>query len=669
MIRNGTTARACLYALILLWINTYIARDLFTATTAHMGSMHGFWTAIAARAGGSWFHATWWPFWEMGIPFEFTYSPLVPALAAAIAALRGVSPGVGYQSVTGLCYILGPLTLFFAAWRLTRAPGASFVAALVYSLTSITQVLTPDGDWAAKNLWDARRLFVVTVWDDTPHVAALVLLPLVVLFLARSIETRRMVYYAAAAACIGASALASAFGPVMIVMAAVSLLLVLRREIWFSNLLLVGAIGFWGWALAAPFLSPTFMAAIREANAVYEGGWTIGSFTALAFTGLGWAIMWHWLPRWTKDWRMQFFAVFAWVAISIPLGEAVMHSHFLPQPNRYKFEAELALCLPIAFAATRWWQRIPTTVRRATAILLLSLGAQQVAEFRKTEKKFTFPVDVTATVEYQVANWAQQHFPQLRFFMSGSIAHWTNTFTDVQQFTGESFTLAINQVQQRADSAIALGGDLEREVRITLAWLKAYGVGVIAISGKNSREYWHGFGHPQKFDGRLPVLWQDGGVTLYRVPLREFTLAHIVPESAIVRTVPKEPDDTREVERFAAALDDPALPGTSFDWVGRNRIRIRTTVAPGQALSVQETYHAGWHASVGGRKQEIFKDGLGLMWLRPSCSGSCEVVLDYDGGWELRLCRWISWLAMAALFLLPVMEKRRPKEHDGDEAV
>jgi hypothetical protein len=647
--------------LILLWINIYIARDLFSANTAHMGSMHGFWTAIAARAGSSWFHATWWPFWEMGIPFEFTYSPLVPGLAAAIAALRGVSPGVAFQSVTGLCYILGPLTLFFAAWRLTREPGLSFIAALLYSLTSITQLLLPDGDWAAKNFWDARRLFVMTVWDDTPHVAALVLLPLVVLFLARSIETRRAVYYVAAAACIGASALASAFGPVMVVMAAVCMLFVLRRETWLSNLLLIAAIGFWGWALAAPFLAPSFMGAIREANAAQEGGWSIGSITALAFTGLGWTILAHWLPRWTKDWRLQFFTVFAWVAISIPLGQALMHNHFLPQPNRYKFEAELALCLLITFAARSWWDRVPTGVRRAAAVLLLSLGAQQVVEFRKAEKKFTFPRGVTDTVEYRVANWAQEHFPKLRFFMPGSIAQWTNAFTDVQQFTGESFTLAINQVQQRADTAIAFGtSDVEREVRITLAWLKAYGVGVIAISGKDSKEYWHGFTHPEKFEGRLPVLFQDSGVTLYRVPLREFTLAHVVPESAIVRAVPTEPDDTREVERFAAALDDPALPGTSFDWEGRNRIRIRTTVAPGQALSVQETYHPGWHASVGGKKQEILKDGLGLMWMRPACSGSCEVVLDYDGGWELRLCRWMSWLAMGALVIVPLVKRGGP---------
>jgi prepilin-type N-terminal cleavage/methylation domain-containing protein len=55
---------------------------------------------------------------------------------------------------------------------------------------------------------------------------------------------------------------------------------------------------------------------------------------------------------------------------------------------------------------------------------------------------------------------------------------------------------------------------------------------VIAISGKDSKEYWHGFTHPGKFEGVLPALWGDGGVTIYRVPLREFTLAHTVPEAA-----------------------------------------------------------------------------------------------------------------------------------------
>ena len=150
----------------------------------------------------------------------------------------------------------------------------------------------------------------------------------------------------------------------------------------------------------------------------------------------------------------------------------------------------------------------------------------------------------------------------------------------------------------------------------------------------------------------LRVIWSEGGVTFYRVPLREFTLAHIVPESALVVHAPKEPDDVHEVEKYVAALDDPSLPGTSFQWEGRNRIRIRTTAASGEAVSVQVTHHPGWRATAGGQSRELHKDGLGLMWLRPGVAGPCEIVLDYDGGWELRLCRWLSWAAMAGLVVV-----------------
>jgi len=662
-VARGEALRAGFYALILFWINAYIARDMFTSWSHHMGSMHGFWTAIAARAGGSWFHATWWPFWEMGAPFEFTYNPLVPGLAAAIAALRGIPPGVGYESAAGLIYILCPLTLFAAAWRLTRSPGTSFAAALAYSLTSITQIAIPDANFNLKNFWDSRRLFITAVWDDTPHLAALALLPLAILFLARSIQTRRPVYYAATAASIAGCALSSAFGPVIVAMGAVCLLSALGGERRRDNLLLTIGLGAWGWAIAAPFLSPSLIAAIREANAAsQEEGWTLSSCTALAVTAFGFTVLWHYLPRWTSDWRMRFFALFAWVMSSIPLVDYWMHDHFLPQPGRYRFEMELALTLALVFAVRPWWQRIPTPVRRAAVLLLLALAAEQIRDYHKAEKRYTFPVDISGTVEYRAATWAQRNYPNIRFFMPGSMAQWTNTFSDIQQFTGESFTLAINQVQQRADTEIAFGGgDIRDEVRKSLAWLKAYGTGAVAIPGRNSQEYWKGVAHPEKFEGVLPVLWREGGVTIYRVPLREFTLAHTVPESAIVRRVPRDPDDTADVERYTAALDDPSLPGTSFDWEGRNRIRIRTTGAPGNVVSVQETYHPGWHATVAGSPRRIFKDGLGLMWLRPGSSGPCEIVMDYDGGWELRLCRWLSWLALAALAIVPLALGRAPK--------
>jgi len=71
--------RVAFFALALLCVNAYVCRELFFVRMAYMNSMHGFWIAIAKRADGSWLHPAWWPYWDAGIPFEFTYAPLVPA--------------------------------------------------------------------------------------------------------------------------------------------------------------------------------------------------------------------------------------------------------------------------------------------------------------------------------------------------------------------------------------------------------------------------------------------------------------------------------------------------------------------------------------------------------------------------------------------------------------
>ena len=78
-------------------------------------------------------------------------------------------------------------------------------------------------------------------------------------------------------------------------------------------------------------------------------------------------------------------------------------------------------------------------------------------------------------------------------------------------------------------------------------------------------------------------------------------------------------------------------------------MRIATSASRGQVVSVQVSYHPGWHAKVNGIPREIRRDALGLMWFRPECNGPCEAVLEYDGGWELGICRVISY---ATLFLV-----------------
>src|SRR6185369_6146840 len=108
--------------------------------------------------------------------------------------------------------------------------------------------------------------------------------------------------------------------------------------------------------------------------------------------------------------------------------------------------------------------------------------------------------------------------PGARVMLPGSIAHWANAFTDTPQFSGSEGTVAYSQVQQSAMTAV-YNGDTKP--------LKAYGAAAVAVSGSGSQEYWKPYAYPEKFDA-LPVLWSEDGVTVYRVPQRSSSLAHVM---------------------------------------------------------------------------------------------------------------------------------------------
>jgi hypothetical protein len=644
---------AAAYAVGLLWMNVYICRELFFNQTAKMNSMHGFWMAIARLAEGSWFRATWWPLWDCGIPFEFTYAPLVPGLTAAWAALRGVPHALAFNSVTGFFYCAIPVNLFLMAWLLTRSPGYSFLAGLFYSLAAPTELVIPDSNFALAHFGDARRLYLTTVWDESPHLAALALLPLIVLFLSLSIRRRRTVYYVASILLIAVAALLSAFGPIMVAMAALCLLFVLERRDYKRNIALIMGIGAYAYVLDAPFLSPSLIQTISAASTFSGYGWSLGSVTALGIVALGWAILWRYLPRWTADWRLQFFALFAYLTSSVPIVFTYLHRQFLPQPGRYKVEMELALALIVVFGARSGLEKLPVSLRALVLLVILALAGEQIAAHRKFAKAVLLPADVTTTIEYRASKWAEQNLPGMRVMLPGSIAQWANAFTELQQFSGSSWSMLSNLIQQRGLREIYNGGETpERDARVSLVWLKAYGAGAVGVSGPHSSEFWKSYiVHPEKFEGILPVLWREDDVTIYRVPQRTPSLAHVMPENSIARR-------PAALEQYVAALDDPSLPLAEMEWQGRNHIRIRTTASPGQVVSVQVSYHPGWHAKVNGQPRPIEADWLGLMWIRPECNGPCDVELYYDGGWELRICRYLSFAAMASLLLIPMLRRK-----------
>ena len=482
-----------------------------------MNSMHGFWAAIAQWADGSWLHPTWWPFWDGGIPFEFTYSPLVPALTGVTSAALHISDVFAVQYVTAFAYCLVPVTLFLMAWLMTRAIGYSFLAGLFYSLTSPTQPLIADYVGSPRSLWGARRLFMLVIWDDAPHVLALVFLPLAILFLVLSIQKRKPIYYAGAAFTIAAATAASSFAPVVVAMASLCLLAVLQRENWKRNILIIAGIGAYAYALSARFLPPSLLKGISIASQGGEEGWTTGSIPVIAVVLLGWVVLWRLLPRWIVDWQLQFFVLFAYLVSSVPLAAANLHRNLLPQPVRYKFEMEMALVLLAVFAVRSLLGTAPQWVKIGLVVICVGVTARQVVFHRRIAKALIQPADLGSTIEARAAFWTDQNLRETRVYLPGSIRQWANVFGPITQFTGGSWSMAYNPVQQDGDYAARyFGGTEEQDARVSLDWLKAYGVGAVCISGPKSPEYWKPFLHPGKFEGMLPVLWRSDDTTIYR---------------------------------------------------------------------------------------------------------------------------------------------------------
>jgi hypothetical protein len=182
-----------------------------------------------------------------------------------------------------------------------------------------------------------------------------------------------------------------------------------------------------------------------------------------------------------------------------------------------------------------------------------------------------------------------------------------------------------------------------RAAEVSILWLKAYGCHAIYVPGPNSRTADKPFAHPGKFQGVLPVLWHTEDDYIYSVPQRTNSLAHVVPWESSVQRQPIHGLDTGDVARYVAALDDASFPADEMIWDRPNHGRIQTTLHPGQVLSVQTTYDPGWIALANGHPAEVTRDGIGLSVVHAGCDGACTIDFIFDGGFERRVCRYLSW--------------------------
>jgi hypothetical protein len=229
-----------------------------------------------------------------------------------------------------------------------------------------------------------------------------------------------------------------------------------------------------------------------------------------------------------------------------------------------------------------------------------------------------------------------------RVFAPGTIGFWMDAFSDTPMLPGGFDNGERNTYLQDVIFQIYAGDRQD----VALEWLKAFGCDAVIDAGPKSREVYHPYAHPERFEG-LRELWREGDDVIYEVPRGSASLAHAVHASDLVAERPPAYNPHPFLRAYLAALEDPALPPAAFRWRGTGAAEVTASLRPEHLLSVQVTWDEGWSARVNGEPRRIWGDKLGQMVVEPRCSGPCTVELIY-GGAEMRLARLVSRLALGA---------------------
>ncbi len=649
-----------LLASALFVLNLWIVKELLRAEFVdHMLSAEGGFIGLARYILGNWGDLTWFPLWFGGIPYQNTYPPLMHLTVAGAARLFGLTPGLAYHATSAVFYSLGPVTLFLFAAVLSNSRAYSFVAAALYSVTSPSLLLIANVRSDAGSVWHARRLQDMVHYGEGPHIASMTLIPLALLFLVLALKTRRPVWWFLTALGMAATALTNWIGAFALAIAVPCCVVAIEKRTRLRRWMMLAGAGVYAYLLACSWLPPSTILNTRNMEGLLVGSlspdyvrllWAAG--LALALAGLLALFERSKLPE-----ALQFALLYSVPMACLTLAPEWFGVDLLSQGRRFHLELETGMVLAAAFGAKLLLDRLPLRARIAIACVLLAAAVYPTVRYRRYAKRLDRPFDVRGRIEYREARWFAEHMNGRRVLPPGSVGYFLNAFVDVPQMSGGFEQGGINLMIPYFRHQIWSGENAgKREGEIAVLALRAFGVDAVAVSGPASQEVYKPFWNPKKFEGLLPEAWRDGDDVIYTVPRRSPSLAHVIRTGDLPPRRLWHGLDAGPLRPYVRALEDPALPLAAMRWLNRHTARISARLARDQILSVQISYHPGWHAAVNGAPRRVYGDRIGQLVIEPACEGPCTVELMYDGGVETRIVRVVAWGALlggiAGVFIL-----------------
>lgn len=634
--------------------NLWVARRLlWIEYLDQMASIEGARIALARWILENWRDLSWFPLWYGGIPFENSYPPLFHAIVAGMAALAGWTVAHAYHIAAALFYAMGPVALFWLVLRVSANRTSAAAAALFYSLVSPASFLAHGGSLRfLRSLLEPSRLGALVRSGEGPHVASLTLLPLALLALIAALDRRSPAWWLLAACAFASVALTNWLGAAELLLMAAAWLLANPASRWWRPWLAAAGAGAGAYALASPWLPPSTVSAFLGSEDL-RAGIRAPALAGLALTAAaaaaGLAALFWLFRRLRAPADARFAVLFLGPAFLMTLSAFGSGPQPIAHRLRFQLLMEMGVAVAAGLAAGALLGRFPPWRRWIVIGGVLALGVAPALKLEKFARREIRPVDVTATIEHQEARWLQQNMPGSRVLAPGSIRFFLNAVADVPQFAGGFDPGAINPLFPAVWHQILSGQNAgEREGEVAVLWLKAYGLGAVAVSGPNSREAYRDYRNPRKFEGLLPEVWRDGDDVIYRVPRRSASLAHVVDPSALPARRPAHGLDIEPVVPYVRALEDASLPPARMTWMNHHQAVVETEMRAGQVLSIQISHHPGWRASCGARPLPVRGDALGQLVVGPGCEGHCTVLLDYNRGLEGRLTSLASLGALAA---------------------
>jgi len=619
------------------------------------GSIEGSFIAIARYVSRHWGDFSWFPLWHCGMPFQDTYVPVLHMMVAIAASLGKISAARAYHGVTGVTYALGPATVYWMAVRMGAHRGAAFLSALFYSLFSPSALLMPDVAQDLGGFWSARRLQVLTVYGEGPHITAMTILPVAILALENALARRTGRALAPAALAIALVLLTNVPGTGALGLAVFCWISVQPAGRRAAAWVVAASAAVFAYGLACYGVPPSALATIGAnmgsmhpdyaGSLKYESLLLLLALAAVAAGG-------HLLARTRLPLWLRFAILYFGLITAVVLAADFRKLELVPQPLRMQLEMEMGACLLLGGAAWAIYGRIPRWIRPVVWAACLAPIAVQFSNYRTEAQIDTQPVDLASRSEYSTAQWLDANLHGQRVYAAGSFSFWLNAFSETPQMMGCCLQGQSLPVLDWVHYLVNHMTD-PKDTEATKAWLQALGVDALVVSGPSSTDKYQDILQPSRFEGLYPVLHREHGDTIYAVPRGRPSLAHVVRTEDLVPRRPGGRMDYSEVVKFAQALGDSSRPFASFEWLRGDTARIRTNARPGDLVSVQVAWFRGWKAWVRERQVPVSADGLGLIAIQPECEGDCEILLHFAGrpdGPFAAVVSVASFALMVALF-------------------